>query len=210
MPDDVYDVNKRPYHHGDLRRALVESASALLDEGGIEALSLRAVAGRAGVSAMAPYRHFADKAALLAAVAEHGFERLRARLGEASLEGRDVRRVLVAQGVAYVRFAADNPDLYRLMFTGPPAWRETDTSGLAQRPDTTFGLLTAELAALVPAGELDMAMLTVWSFIHGLASLVIDRRLTPLPPDVEALTRRVTAFFGEKVFGGEKGQARFL
>ena len=106
---------ERSYHHGDLRRALVSSALEFLSVAG---LSLRAVARRAKVSAMAPYRHFADKEALLAAAAEHGFRQLTIRFSAAAAAAPDPGAALNALGVAYVVFACDEPSLFKLMF-GP-------------------------------------------------------------------------------------------
>src|SRR5215217_5217974 len=104
----------RPYHHGDLRSALVRSALELLRAHGPEALTLRAVARAAGVSQAAPYRHFADRRALVAAVAEEGFRRLHAELlaaVQASPGPRGFREI----ALAYVRFARENPAEYRVM-----------------------------------------------------------------------------------------------
>ena len=105
----------RAYHHGALKTALLDAADALLDEGGAGAVSLREAARRAGVSATAPYRHFADKEALLAALATRGFEQFGAALEDAA---RDESDPLAAMGLAYVRFALARPGRFRLMF-GP-------------------------------------------------------------------------------------------
>src|SRR5215469_18030268 len=111
-------LEKRPYHHRDLRQALIRSALEILSETGVAGLSLRAAARRARVSAMAPYRHFADKEALLAAVAEYGFRELAAQLTKATAAAADPRAGLAALGVAYVLFAREQPSLFKLMF-GP-------------------------------------------------------------------------------------------
>ena len=131
---------ERPYHHGDLRRALIRSALEVLSEAGVAGLSLRAATRRAKVSAMAPYRHFADKEALLAAVAEHGFQQLGARFATATATAADPRAGLAALGVAYVLFARDEPSLFKLMF-GPAIEKKICASrigrgrlGLLQRP----------------------------------------------------------------------------
>ena len=107
----------KPYHHGDLRRALVEAAERILENEGPSALSLRAVAREAGVSAAAPYHHFKDKNELLAAIAQEGFELLAQAMREGAAHEEDPRRRLNALGVAYVRFARDNPALYNLMYS---------------------------------------------------------------------------------------------
>lgn len=110
-------TEKDPYHHGDLRNALLAAAREILDEAGVSGLSLRAVARRAGVSQTAPYRHFKDKAALIAAIATDGFLVLKDTLEAASDEGQEGEG-LHSLGRAYVNFARKNTGLYRLMF-GP-------------------------------------------------------------------------------------------
>lgn len=190
---------KKRYHHGDLRQTALDIALDILERQGAEGLSLRAVAERAGVTPMALYRHFDDKAALLSAIGRHGFTLLRERMSEAAVEGPGWRK-LAAWGVAYVLFARDRPDIYRLMFGGPPAWQDdAERASLPERPDTVFGMMTALLRAELPAEEVDLAMLTASCFIHGLASQIVDRRLNPFPPDVEQLTRVVTAFFSRRL-----------
>ena len=194
----MYAVSTRGYHHGDLRRTLLESAIRVLEEEGSEALSLRALAKEAGVSPMAPYRHFAEKAALLAAISVHGFGLLRERLAAADREGPGG---LIGQGVAYVLFAIEHPELFRLMFGRPPDWRESASEDLANRPDTVLGAFMKETRAAFPPDEVELAMLSLWSFAHGLASLIVDLRLDPFPSDVEALTREVTTYFARRFVG---------
>ncbi len=180
---------ERPYHHGELRPALVSAALELLSDGGVDALSLRAVARRAGVSAMAPYRHYADKEALLAAVATHGFTGLRTALLAA--DGRAASgQALVAQAVAYVGYALDNPALFRLMF-GPK--RVGMHPAMAAAGDAAYAVLADRVAADTPddAGR-DARVLGCWAMVHGLACLFLDGRIgekTPAP--AEDITRYV-------------------
>src|ERR1700693_940172 len=109
----------RPYHHGELAPTLREAASAILEEEGLEALSLRSVARRAGVSHAAPYRHYLNREALLADVAVSGFEQLRADLVQAAAApGQEADRIAHI-GAAYIRFAAQHGGLLRLMFRAP-------------------------------------------------------------------------------------------
>src|SRR5258708_6887496 len=106
---------KKSYHHGDLRRALLDAALALLEKSGVEALTLREGARRVGVTAGAPYHHFADKEAIVASVAEEGF----VELGEAMAAARDAADPasrLGAMGRSYVRFAVAHPAHFRVMF----------------------------------------------------------------------------------------------
>lgn len=188
--------SKAGYHHGDLREALVAAGLALLEEGGDPAsLGLREAARRAGVSAMAPYRHFSDKDALLAAVATVGFERLHADLEAADRgasppdkgEGTRARSgrcdaaelgafdkgqaALVAQGVAYVAFAAAHPGLFRLMFRSCAA---TPPEALAAASSAAFGVLAHRVAALMPAEQAADEALRCWSLVHGMAVLALD------------------------------------
>ncbi len=180
----------REYHHGDLRTALVAAALDLLAQDGADALSLRAVARRAGVSAMAPYRHYADKEALLAAVASLGFERLRAALlaADAAAPPADA---LIAQAVAYVRYALDNPALFRLMFGPRRAFIHPD---LLAAGETAYSVLASRVAADMPPGTAREARaLGCWSMVHGLASLFLDGRISDrrTAEEEDAMTRRV-------------------
>jgi AcrR family transcriptional regulator len=160
---------KTTYHHGELSRALITAALAALEAG--EEVSLRGVARAAGVSAMAPYRHFVDKGALLAAVAARGFEALRERLVEAD-RGAPAE-ALLAQGRAYVAFARERPALFRLMFAGSP-------SGTPPEEGSAYGVLAARVASLAPhAGE--AGVLSSWGVVHGLAMLALDGRLGSSP-----------------------------
>ena len=139
-------------------------------ESGTEDLSLRQVARAAGVSAMAPYRHFSDKSALLRAVAEHGFELLREELNTAD-HSAGGREALIEQGLAYVAFAMRHPALFRLMFTAHCAPKDAEAVGseaydvLARRVES--------LAAHDPAS----ATLACWAIVHGLATLSLDGRV---------------------------------
>jgi AcrR family transcriptional regulator len=161
---------------GDLREALVEAGLALLDA---EAeFSLRSVARHAGVSAMAPYRHFADKEALLAAIAMRGFERLRERLLIADAVA-DLDAALFAQGRAYIDFALGSPALFRLMFVGT-------AKGELPGGETAYSVLAERVRQVVPDAP-EAGVLTSWSTVHGLAMLALDQRLFgPVEPQVDA------------------------
>ncbi|GJE26876.1 HTH-type transcriptional repressor FabR [Methylobacterium organophilum] len=165
---------KPGYHHGGLREALVAAGLAILEEGGSPAsLGLREAARRAGVSAMAPYRHFPDKDALLAAVAVVGFERLRAALAAADGAGRG-SEALIGQGVAYVGFACANPALFRLMF-GP--WPGGKPPALVAAAQASHAVLAERVAALVPAKSAADWTLRCWALVHGLADLALDGQI---------------------------------
>ena len=177
-----------PYHHGALREALVQAGLAILAESGDPAaLSLRETARRAGVSAMAPYRHFPDKEALLAAVAAVGFERLAARLKTAD-HGGTGRAALVAQGQAYVGFALAEPALFRLMFGAALAKAGASKS---EEGETAFSVMADRVGALTGAAEREIVALHCWAVVHGLASLALDGQIDRDPAALERTVRGV-------------------
>jgi len=186
----------RPYHHGNLRRALLDEALTMIGKDGVEALTLREIGARVGVSRTALYRHFADKRALLAAVASEGFRILRQRLVAAWEDGRD-RAAFEAMGVAYVDFAVANPAHYRVMFGSALGAKANDTNAvdcdLVDEAEGAFQALVDALAALqreaIVRDEETVTMARfVWAVVHGVAMLGIDGQL-PEPGAVEQLTR---------------------
>lgn len=182
----------RAYHHGDLRAALIDAALTLVGEGAGEAMSLREAARRAGVSATAVYRHFADKDALLRAVATAGL----ARLGTAQRAAYDAAgggaAGFNATGVAYVRFALANPALFRLIFAQPAGDAMAQDKGPGGDDDAMTFLL-ANAAALAPVGvDGRVFALQAWSVAHGLAMLMLDGAV----PVDEALIARVVDAHG--------------
>lgn len=151
------------YHHGDLRPALLRAAARALEEEGPAALSLRELARRAGVSHNAPYRHFAGREALLAALAVDGF----GRLGEA-LAGASRRDM----GEAYVRFAIEHPQLFRLMFGGHLSFsRHGDLARAAASP---YRALVDAFRAEPSIADPEKAAAAAWSLVHGLSHLLLD------------------------------------
>jgi len=178
---EMSTLKRNPYHHGDLRSTLIAMALETIEQEGPEQLALRTLAQRAGVSGMAPYRHFADKASLLEAVARQGFAELRDEMR--AVEDADPTKALVAFGVVYVRFACARPGLFRLMFGGPPP---TPGEQLAETPGTVFELLSNCVAQLVPPSRRQITLLACWSIVHGLASLLVSGRIRPpIPPPAE-------------------------
>jgi AcrR family transcriptional regulator len=165
---------QKPYHHGDLRSALLDAADALLDEGGDGAVSLREAARRAGVSATAAYRHFAAKDDLLAALAARHFLEFGAALRDAP--------DLPGMGAAYIRFALARPGRFRLMF-GPLLATRAEAGALSEVSGSAF-------AGLLAGAGSEEAALRAWGLVHGLAHLLLDRAL-PGNPDPEALIRRL-------------------
>lgn len=186
------------YHHGDLRHALVEAALELLAEGGTEALGLRELARRVGVSAAAPYRHFRDKQALIQAVAAAGFEMFLAAVEGARAEVAPEEQ-LGAMAEAYVHFALRYPRLYRLMFSS--ALGKFEDKALRRAADAAYASLAVAAAKQDPdsPGE---AAIGAWAFVHGLSMLLLDEQLLGVSaadaePLVRALTRRHAQRFGK-------------
>lgn len=173
----------RKYHHGNLRRAMLDAALGLVEEEGAGALTLRATARRAGVSQAAPYRHFASKQALLAAVAEEGFRTMAQAMRAASAaEGDDPLARFRALGLAYVDFATTHPAHFRVMFGRAAADRSAYPS-LQEAAGETFDLLVSAIAdcqraGFVRPGDPAELALAAWSATHGLASLWVDGQLT--------------------------------
>ncbi len=189
-------VNMRPmsrprdaYHHGDLRNTLVASAVRLIEQGGPGAFSLREAAREVGVSANAAYRHFDDKSALMMAAAADGFMRLSRRMqramdrvSERPGDDRPSTAHFKAVGRAYVDFAVEHPELFRLMFSesGVGCLSAGSTSTAEQAIPTPWELLGKSLDALAADGVLppdrrEGAELKAWTVVHGFASLALDR-----------------------------------
>lgn len=187
------------YHHGNLRAALLDAAERLLRTEGAARLSLRSVARTAGVSHAAPYRHFADRQALLAALAAIGFARLRDGMAAAAARHPDdPRRQLVAAAAVYVRLATEHPELTHLMFGGvlpddaaDEAQRQTAREAFQGLVTIIEGGVRAGVFVERPVAELAA---TAWSLVHGLAMLLVTGRLNKTgAPGVkpETLARRM-------------------
>jgi AcrR family transcriptional regulator len=174
-------MRRRPYHHGDLRRALVDAALALLAVEGLAALTVREVARRAGVSHTAAFYHFRTRDELLAALGEHGFVELRAAIERAARRRDTARAALGRLGETYVRFALARPWLYRLMFAveaaSGRAHQPLATAAEAMFEELVQAMARAQAAGVVRAGEPAELALAAWSAAHGIASLLIDRPL---------------------------------
>lgn len=186
----------QPYHHGELKPALLAAAAQLLGEGGAALISLREVARRAGVSHNAPYRHFADRDSLLAALAEDGFHELGRRM-DAEMGG------LAALGQCYVRFALEQPERFALMFGA--GLNKTRYPQLQQAALALYRRLAQAVHATAPAREPEVATLAAWSLVHGLAQLLLDRQLSEAVQDglsAAELSERVTRMFADGLQGG--------
>ncbi|MEQ8602823.1 MAG: TetR/AcrR family transcriptional regulator [Marivibrio sp.] len=185
---------KTDYHHGDLRAALIRAGGALLDEGGWEALSLRACAARAGVSHAAPAHHFGGRRGLLTALAADAFARFADALGHAretavSREG-EARpdAALRAAGVAYVRFARANPGPFKLMFGAADLdFADPEFRAVRRAAYEELGLLVRPyLVDPADAAEDRRLRLLVWSSVHGYAHLLISGQIDAAPDDPAA------------------------
>jgi AcrR family transcriptional regulator len=175
-------IDNKTYHHGDLRSALIEAGLMLLNEGGAAGVDLRKVARLAGVSHAAPYRHFADKRSLIAAIAEQGFGRLTSAM-QVALQPIDPADGLVqfhAIGQAYVEFALANPALMREMFSGLTVNR-ADFPSLYNTSKESFGILMRIITQSF--GEpVELRTVVAFTTFHGLALLLLENQL-PLTPD---------------------------
>ena len=171
----------KPYHHGDLRRALLDEALRTIQTHGVEHLTLRTVGESLGVSRSALYRHFADKQALLATVGTEGFRTLRQVLADAWARSGRGRVGFEAMARAYVQFAVTHPSHYRVMFGGFIESAAKDDQFVAEA-DAAFQVLVDALVEQQNDGDIrrdDPVLMArfLWALVHGTAMLVIDGQL---------------------------------
>lgn len=173
-------AKRRSYHHGDLKRALLEASLTLIGEAGAGAFTLREVARRAGVSHNAPYRHFRDREELLAAVAANGFNRLRKSMAKAAESGSVPSDRLRLSGRGYVEFALQHPQHFAVMFDLPHRFDSyPETRAASER---AFGALAhyvedCQAEGSLPAGDWQSLALLAWSMVHGIAKLALSGHL---------------------------------
>jgi AcrR family transcriptional regulator len=172
-------TQKRPYHHGDLRSALMHAALLLVEEHGVKGLALSDAARLAGVSVAAPYRHFKDKEALLAEIAAEGFRLFRDALARATQSfPKDKVKRLVEMGVAYVDFALEHRSHFKVMWEGGISKEKYPEVGKAAYE--AYLLLEEAARNLLPTanpGRQQALVATSWSLAHGYASLTLEREL---------------------------------
>lgn len=178
-------ISSKPYHHGDLKSALIESAKDILKTKGVDALSLRAIAAEVGVSHMAPYTHFKNKKELLQAIAASGFDDLTKRLLQIKESYTSPWDLVFNYGLEYVQFAIENPAIYRLMLS------QADSGGRRNKPEATANPEISpvlEISSQKPFKILRQAFdngnaepkhvtaraLSAWSMVHGMSALIID------------------------------------
>ena len=206
MPSRTMPAEPRAYHHGDLRRALVEAAFALVTEKQSWTFSLREVARQAGVSHNAPYNHFDEKSDLLGAVAVRGFDLLRERMAEATTRAPAGQAAILALADAYVAYALANPALYRLMFG--PEFEQDPSAPVTQAGEATRTCVRDVVRRAIRQGDfavdpddesaMELFTLSCWSMLHGLVMLLIDGKGRKLGLPSEAL---VDALMGNLLHG---------
>lgn len=171
------------YHHGDLRAALLLATREALETMAPEAVTLKSLALRIGVSQPAPYRHFQNREALLAAVAADGFERFRLALVEAAADG-PAADAFQRSCLAYIAFGLANMGVYRLMFASG-ALHTTQDQALDKASEAAFAFLLAGVAALAPRADPRTMAIWVWSSLHGMVMLSAEGMLSgPLEEQV--------------------------
>jgi AcrR family transcriptional regulator len=189
------DTRRDTYHHGDLKRALTDAALQLVQERGPKGFTLREVARRAGVSAAAPYRHFADKGQLLAAAAAQGFVQLHETLDATATATTDLSEQVLAMGRAYVRWAVTHPDYYQVMFGSELDKTESPevlAAGARAFDDLLDTIVRCQESGLLPTGDSRTIAGPIWSLLHGVSMLTIGSDLTHvgIREDPEALIER--------------------
>lgn len=174
---------KKKYHHGDLKNALTKAGVDILGKEGVAGLSLRKVAQKTGVSHAAPYAHFADKQALIAAISTEGYQKLFDQLFIIREKYQaDPKRLLVEAAWAYVQFALTDPAHFRVTFSSVVE-REKDYPALVEMTSKSFGEVVGIVEAcqadgLLRSGPVDMLAVSVWSIVHGFASLLIEGQIS--------------------------------
>jgi AcrR family transcriptional regulator len=183
MRDRALPKKASSYHHGGLRAALIRSAREILESEGYEALTLRGAARRAGVSQAAPYNHFADKAALLAAIAALGFKEFAAAMRHEMDAAMDSQTRLNAAGIAYVAFATSNPGLFKLMF-GSNTHQASGDPDLDAARTSAYEVLrgavhSVQVAGPRPLADEELESLRSWALVHGLATMINEGTIAP-------------------------------
>lgn len=174
---------RKKYHHGDLKNALIRSGVEILAKEGIEGLSLRKVAQRAGVSHSAPYSHFPDKQSLIAAISTEGFNQLYHEL-EAVISSypTDPKRQLQQGALAYVQFALNHTDTFKIMFSGVLE-KEKEYPAFVEISHKTFQRVVDIVRACQEAGLLhstsaEMMAVAVWGQVHGIIALALEGQIS--------------------------------
>jgi AcrR family transcriptional regulator len=179
---------KKSYHHGDLKNALIEAGADILSKDGVSGLSLRKVAQKAGVSHTAPYAHFADKQALIAAISTEGYKKLYEQIAQVAGQYRsDPLRRLVESSWAYVQFALDEPDHFKVTLSGLIE-KEQDYPAFVETARQTFELVVEVVAqcqqsGILRKGATDLTAVSVWALIHGFVTLLLENQVSHMVLD---------------------------
>lgn len=183
---------RKNYHHGDLKNALIQSGVEILSKEGIEGLSLRKVAQRAGVSHSAPYSHFPDKQSLIAAISTEGFHQLYNELDAViSAHPKDPKRQLQHGALTYVQFALNHTDTFKIMFSGVLE-KEQDYPAFVEISHKTFQRVvdvvrSCQEAGLLRSTSAEMMAIAVWGQVHGIISLALEGQISHTVLDHHAI-----------------------
>ncbi|EPG66108.1 TetR/AcrR family transcriptional regulator [Leptospira wolffii] len=175
-------TEKNSYHHGDLKKALLDASIRILKEEGYKALSLRKAASLAGVSQSAPYRHYTDIESLYADIAEEGFKMLSERLRKLQAKYRKKPLLQFREaGVTYVEFALEHPDLFRIMY-GNQIESHSKYESLIRKEDDSFLIIqevlkTCQEAGVVRSGNTEKFAVSAWTMAHGIAVLLSGKQV---------------------------------
>jgi AcrR family transcriptional regulator len=173
---------KKTYHHGDLKNALIKAGVEILAKDGVSGLSLRKVASRAGVSHTAPYSHFVDKQALIAAISTEGFRQLYERISSVAEEYKaKPSRQLIEVAWAYVQFAMDDRDRFKVMFSGVLE-KEKEYPEFVAESQRNFQLVkmtveASQASGVLRSGPADWVALSAWGIVHGFVILLIEGQI---------------------------------
>ena len=174
---------KKSYHHGDLKNALIQAGADILSKEGVSALTLRKVAQKAGVSHAAPYAHFTDKQALIAAISTEGYKKLYEQIAQVAEQYRsDPLRRFVEASWAYVQFALDEPDQFKVTLSGMIE-KEQEYPAFVETAKQTFNLVVEIVAQCQQAGILrkgapDLTAVGAWALIHGFITLLMENQIS--------------------------------
>jgi AcrR family transcriptional regulator len=178
-------MSTKSYHHGDLKNALIQAGIKILAEEGIQGFSLRKVAREAGVTHSAPYAHFADKQAMIAAISTDGYRKVYEHIN-AVIETypNDTLRQFVETAWAYVSFGLEEPDHFKITFSGSVE-REREYPDLVEMTEKTFDalrqlIIRCQQANLIDQGEPDLLAVNVWGFVHGFVYLIQEGMVSHL------------------------------
>lgn len=194
----------KTYHHGDLKNALINAGVEILSQEGIEGLSLRKVAQRAGVSHNAPYSHFPDKQSLIAAISTEGFKQLYANLDAAITSNPgDPKKQLQDGALAYAQFAMDHADTFKIMFSGVLE-KEKEYPAFVEISRRTFQRVVDIVRACQDAGLLrsttpELTAVTVWGQLHGIVSLALEGQIPHMVLDHHSVQDVVSFAVGQMI-----------